>query len=99
MAGEGDYQPGTCQFKNTYRLSNKSQEELVSCCRWAGLQQNVLSWINACRLMSSVLKGFGKAHGQQHEAHLGLCGLVCACCLCWPEAQRRRHDPCVVGEA
>lgn len=77
MAGEGGYQPGRCQFKNAYHLSNKNQEELVSWCRWAGLQQNVLSWINACRLMSSVLKGFGKTHGQQDEAHLDLCGLVC----------------------
>lgn len=34
-----------------------------------------------------VLKGFGKAHGQQGEAHLDLCGLLCVCCLCWPEAQ------------
>lgn len=77
MAGEGGYQPGRCQFKNAYHLSNKNQEELVSWCRWAGLQQNVLSWINACRLMSSVRKGFGKTHGQQDEAHLDLCGLVC----------------------
>lgn len=53
--------------------------------------------LDKCLLMSSVLRGFGKAHGQQGEAHLDLCGLVC--CLCWPEAQRTRHDPCVVGEA
>lgn len=38
----------------------------------------MLSWINGCVLMSCVLKGLGKAHGQQAEdkAHPGLCGLV-----------------------
>lgn len=52
-----------------------------SCCPNVGgldSQQNVLSWINGCTLMSCVLKGFGKAHGQQaeDEARLGFCGLV-----------------------
>lgn len=80
MAGEGGHQPGTPQFKKAFHLSNKNQEELVLWCRWAGLQQNVLSWISACRLMSSVLKGFGKAHGQQGEAHLD-CVAWCVCVL------------------
>lgn len=39
----------------------------------------MLSWINGCTLMSYMLKGLGKAHGQQAEgeAHLGFCGYMC----------------------
>lgn len=43
----------------------------------------MLSWINGSVLMSCVLKGLGKARGQQAEdkAHPGFCGLVSALSL------------------